>query len=393
MVDVAAAEEHRGRVARHHDVGPQRADAPTSCGPQLEGVVDLAVGTAQVLVAGQAEDLWPRPRPPPARRAVSSIGVDVGVAGPPCPPWRTPPGGPRRPRRPSGPTCRRTTPPDRRDGRTPRAPVPGCRSAGWAALATGPRVQAGQAWADAIARRSGPWARPGRPELARSDRALGLRAGRAGRAGRPGPPPTCWPTALGQVRTLGVDQVDHHRPGHRDGSRLRAADRRAAAATPGPTTACWARRAASAAAPSGVRWVIDPLDGTTNYVYRHPGFAVSIAAEVEPDAVRGRRGRRRGHRRPLPGRARRRGAPATASRSSVLDRDRPGPGAGRPPASATSPSSAATRAGCWARCCADIRDIRRMGSAAARPVLGGLWPGRRLLRAEPGARGTSRPAP
>ncbi len=31
---------------------------------------------------------------------------------------------------------------------------------------------------------------------------------------------------------------------------------------------------------SGVRWVIDPLDGTTNYVYRHPGVAVSIAAEV-----------------------------------------------------------------------------------------------------------------
>jgi myo-inositol-1(or 4)-monophosphatase len=30
---------------------------------------------------------------------------------------------------------------------------------------------------------------------------------------------------------------------------------------------------------SGVRWVIDPLDGTTNYLYGHPGWAVSIAAE------------------------------------------------------------------------------------------------------------------
>lgn len=29
---------------------------------------------------------------------------------------------------------------------------------------------------------------------------------------------------------------------------------------------------------SGVNWIIDPLDGTTNYVYAHPGFAVSIAA-------------------------------------------------------------------------------------------------------------------
>jgi myo-inositol-1(or 4)-monophosphatase len=29
---------------------------------------------------------------------------------------------------------------------------------------------------------------------------------------------------------------------------------------------------------SGLRWIIDPIDGTTNYVYGHPGFAVSIAA-------------------------------------------------------------------------------------------------------------------
>ncbi|MDQ4070619.1 MAG: inositol monophosphatase [Actinomycetota bacterium] len=32
---------------------------------------------------------------------------------------------------------------------------------------------------------------------------------------------------------------------------------------------------------SGVRWVIDPLDGTTNYLYRHPVWAVSVAAEVD----------------------------------------------------------------------------------------------------------------
>ncbi|MBL8778407.1 MAG: inositol monophosphatase [Acidimicrobiales bacterium] len=29
---------------------------------------------------------------------------------------------------------------------------------------------------------------------------------------------------------------------------------------------------------SGVTWVIDPLDGTTNYLYGYPGFSVSIAA-------------------------------------------------------------------------------------------------------------------
>lgn len=30
---------------------------------------------------------------------------------------------------------------------------------------------------------------------------------------------------------------------------------------------------------SGFRWVIDPLDGTTNYLYRHPFWAVSIGIE------------------------------------------------------------------------------------------------------------------
>jgi myo-inositol-1(or 4)-monophosphatase len=32
---------------------------------------------------------------------------------------------------------------------------------------------------------------------------------------------------------------------------------------------------------SGVRWVVDPLDGTTNYVYGYPAYAASIAVEVE----------------------------------------------------------------------------------------------------------------
>jgi myo-inositol-1(or 4)-monophosphatase len=32
---------------------------------------------------------------------------------------------------------------------------------------------------------------------------------------------------------------------------------------------------------SGVRWVIDPLDGTTNYLYGFPLFAVSIGVEVD----------------------------------------------------------------------------------------------------------------
>jgi len=38
---------------------------------------------------------------------------------------------------------------------------------------------------------------------------------------------------------------------------------------------------------SGVRWVIDPLDGTTNYLYRHPVWAVSVGVEVDGEAAVG----------------------------------------------------------------------------------------------------------
>ena len=43
----------------------------------------------------------------------------------------------------------------------------------------------------------------------------------------------------------------------------------------------------SAAPPGGVRWVVDPIDGTVNYLYGLPGWAVSIAAEVDGVAVAG----------------------------------------------------------------------------------------------------------
>ena len=38
---------------------------------------------------------------------------------------------------------------------------------------------------------------------------------------------------------------------------------------------------------SGVRWIVDPLDGTVNYVHQLPFWAVSIAAEVEGSVVAG----------------------------------------------------------------------------------------------------------
>ena len=38
---------------------------------------------------------------------------------------------------------------------------------------------------------------------------------------------------------------------------------------------------------SGVRWLVDPIDGTTNFVYGHPGFSVSIGVEVDNRPVAG----------------------------------------------------------------------------------------------------------
>ncbi len=38
---------------------------------------------------------------------------------------------------------------------------------------------------------------------------------------------------------------------------------------------------------TGVRWVVDPIDGTVNFLYGLPQYAVSIAAEVDGEAVVG----------------------------------------------------------------------------------------------------------
>jgi len=38
---------------------------------------------------------------------------------------------------------------------------------------------------------------------------------------------------------------------------------------------------------SGVRWIVDPLDGTTNYLYGLAGFGVSIAAEADGTVIAG----------------------------------------------------------------------------------------------------------
>ncbi|MFN8070786.1 MAG: inositol monophosphatase family protein [Mycobacterium sp.] len=41
------------------------------------------------------------------------------------------------------------------------------------------------------------------------------------------------------------------------------------------------------AAPGGVRWVVDPIDGTVNFIYGVPAYAVSVAAQVDGVSVAG----------------------------------------------------------------------------------------------------------
>ncbi|MEE9417464.1 MAG: inositol monophosphatase family protein [Acidimicrobiales bacterium] len=42
---------------------------------------------------------------------------------------------------------------------------------------------------------------------------------------------------------------------------------------------------AAVAGTSGVRWVIDPIDGTTNYLYNLSGYSVSVAAQIDGQTV------------------------------------------------------------------------------------------------------------
>ena len=44
---------------------------------------------------------------------------------------------------------------------------------------------------------------------------------------------------------------------------------------------------ADTAGSSGIRWLIDPIDGTTNYLYGLPGYAVSIAAHDQDGGLVG----------------------------------------------------------------------------------------------------------
>lgn len=58
-------------------------------------------------------------------------------------------------------------------------------------------------------------------------------------------------------------------------------------ATVRPSDGLLGEEGASEAGDSGVRWVVDPIDGTVNFLYGLPQFAVSLAAEVDGQVVAG----------------------------------------------------------------------------------------------------------
>lgn len=107
---------------------------------------------------------------------------------------------------------------------------------------------------------------PALDELLHLARDLALAAGREHAAGRHGPlhvQSKSSPTDL-------VSQVDR---------RAEEVIVRGLAAAR-PNDGVLAEEGSVAEGSSGVRWLIDPLDGTTNYVYGYPASSVSIAAEI-----------------------------------------------------------------------------------------------------------------
>ena len=112
---------------------------------------------------------------------------------------------------------------------------------------------------------------------------------------------------------------------------------------------------------SGVQWYVDPIDGTTNYLYGHPGYSVSIGASVDGNLAVGVVGdptRREVFRARSGGGAFRNDVAIAASTRSLLAEALVGTGFGY----------RADRRRAQARVLHDVlpavRDIRRMGGAA-----------------------------
>lgn len=112
---------------------------------------------------------------------------------------------------------------------------------------------------------------------------------------------------------------------------------------------------------SGVRWLIDPIDGTTNYVYDIPAYSVSIAAEFQGEMVAGVVYEPKSNTcydAAIGDGARRNGQPISCTDKDELATALVATGFGY------SPERRAGQAGVLVSLLPDVRDIRRFGSAA-----------------------------
>jgi myo-inositol-1(or 4)-monophosphatase len=117
----------------------------------------------------------------------------------------------------------------------------------------------------------------------------------------------------------------------------------------------------TAGAGTPVRWLVDPIDGTVNYVYNLPHYAVSLAAEVHGVVVAGvvlDAGSRTEWTATLGGGAWRAGRRLTGSVRAELGHALVATGF------AYEPARRAHQAGVLARLLPEVRDIRRFGAAS-----------------------------
>lgn len=127
---------------------------------------------------------------------------------------------------------------------------------------------------------------------------------------------------------------------------------------------------------SGIRWVIDPIDGTTNFVYGVPAYSVSIGVEREGQVIAGvvhDVALKEAYTASLGGGAHLNGLPIRCSEKTDLSASLWGIGF------AYDPHRRGEQARFYDRVMTHIRDVRRMGSAAldlcrvASGQLDGYW--------------------
>ncbi len=112
---------------------------------------------------------------------------------------------------------------------------------------------------------------------------------------------------------------------------------------------------------SGVRWLIDPIDGTTNYVYDIPAYSVSIGAEFDDEMIAGVVYEPKSntcYEASIGSGAFRNGEPITCNAKAELATALVATGFGY------SPERRAGQAEVLVSLLPDVRDIRRFGSAA-----------------------------